>query len=221
MSLENIHLRKLLKILYLSPTRRTSALRSDIREDIARDGGASVGGGDFYGPFWRDAKDHVFGINDLHTSVEQRIQGNPRRANLYPQLRDGFLDWWNINRRWTNEPFVPAENIKGKYIFSDLGATVKVDNVMSVQDGHNDDHFIYPYFSPEPPLEEEAARLGLWLLEKALPAVPAAELRILDVIRGTNFANERSPPLGNEEEIFTSKYKSALNEWRRLWREYE
>ncbi len=28
---------------------------------------------------------------DLHDRVSARIESNPRRKNLYPQLRDGFL----------------------------------------------------------------------------------------------------------------------------------
>jgi hypothetical protein len=220
MSLENIHLRKLLKIMYLPPAKRTSALRGDIREDIARDSGVDAGGGDFYGPFWRDAKDHVFGLSDLHDSVEKRIIANPRRSNLYPKLRDGFLSWWNVSRRWTNEPFTPATNLKGIYRFPYLEAKVKVDNVLSVRDGHGENHFVYPYFSPEPILSEEAARLALWLLEQALPSTKSSEIRVLDVIRGHNFAPDKTPLHGNEEILFGSKYKVLLNEWRSLWSEY-
>lgn len=221
MSLENIHLRKLLKILYLPPNQRTSALRSDIRDELAKEEGLASGGGDFYGPFWRDAKDHVIGITDLHEAVEARIESNPRRENLYPQLRDGFLLWWNERRRWTNEPFRPAENIKGRYVFEDLGSVVKVDNVLSVRYANDEDHFIYPYFSPMPPLEEEAARLGLWLIRESLRTIDFEEVRILDVIRGQTFSVDRNPLQGDEQGIFNARYRLVLNEWRRLWSEYE
>ena len=100
MSMRRVHLRKLLKIIYLPEVPRRSALRADIREDRARaaDGGGG-GGGDFYGPFWSDAKRHVFGVHDLHAATNGRIAGNCRRQNLYPQLRDGFLLWWDRRRR--------------------------------------------------------------------------------------------------------------------------
>lgn len=221
MSLENIHLRKLLKIFYLPQNLRTAALRSDIRDEIAREGGTGSGGGDFYVPFWRDAKDHVLGFTDLHDAVKLRIESNPRRSHLYPQLRDGFLLWWTERRRWTNEPFRPAESVKGRYEFEGLGAVVKVDNVLSVRDAQNTDHFVYPYFSPIPAMGEEAARLGLWLVQRALQGIDFDEVRILDVIRGQTFSVDRNPLAGDEEQLFLTKYRSAVNEWRRLWSEYE
>ena len=221
MSLENIHLRKLLKILYLQPNQRTSALRSDIREDIAREGGAGAGGGDFYGPFWRDAKDHVFGYRDLHDAVDVRVESNARRENLYPQLRDGFLLWWDNRRRWTNEPFHQAETPKGRFEFDGLGAVVKVDNILAVRDAREEIRFIYPYFSPTPALVDEASRLGLWLIDRALPNTPLDQVRILDVIRGQTFSTDRNHLQGDEQEVFVARYRLALNEWRRLWNEYE
>jgi hypothetical protein len=66
MALDRIHLRKLLKILFLEPNQRRSALRADIREELNREAGGEGGGGDFYAPFWADAKAHVFGTRDLH-----------------------------------------------------------------------------------------------------------------------------------------------------------
>jgi len=220
MSLEIIHLRKLLKIFYLSPSKRMSALRNDIREDIAKGEGAT-GGGDFYGPFWRDAKDHVFGRSDLHERIAIRIENNPRRERLYPLLRDGFLLWWNDRRRWQNEPFEPAAWLKGSVSFDDIGGKVKIDNILAVRDGQEVDHYIYPYFSVEPSLNEEAARLGIWLLIRGLPDVNPEEIRILDVIRGTTYSVDRNPLNGDEGAIFRAKYKSALLEWRKLWAEYE
>lgn len=221
MSLENIHLRKLLKIFYLPQNLRTSALRSDIREDLAQEGGAAAAGGDFYGPFWRDAKDHVVGVADLHDCVDRRVASNPRRKTLYPQLRDGFLLWWNERRRWTNEPFQTVDGIKGRHEFDDLGTVVKVDNILSVRDARGDDHYVYPYFSPHPPLNEEGARLGLWLIGKAFPNVDLEEVRVLDVIRGQTFSTDRNELVGDEEQIFTARYRAALNEWRSLWSEYD
>ncbi|MGY4398603.1 hypothetical protein ACVWZA_003811 [Sphingomonas sp. UYAg733] len=220
MSLKIIHLRKLLKILYLEPNKRTSALRSEIREDVAKEGGGLAGGGDFYGPFWKDAKDHVFEKTDLRDTTKTRMESNGGRANLYPQLRDGFLLWWEKRRRWTNVPFEQAQSIKAKFEFPGLDTVVKIDNVLSVKDARNEDRFIYPYFSPTPQLSEEAARLGLWLLGKALPNIPAEEIRILDVIRGRTFSIDRYPLSGNEEHLFYQKYESALKQWIDLRKEY-
>lgn len=221
MALNHIHLRKLLKILFMEANGRRSELRSDIREEIAREAGQdSSSGGDFYGPFWADAKSHVFGTADLHNMVDDRVEANARRANLYPQLRTGFLTWWNERRRWTNEPFRPGQSLKANYSFPELDATVKIDNILSVRDGTGAEHVVYPYFAPQPELSENAARLGLWLLSVALPIVPAAEIRILDIIRGRTFSIDRYPLRGDEEENFRRRYAAALDERAILRREY-
>ncbi len=222
MSMRHIHLRKLLKIMFLTAGPRRSALRTDIREDRARaadEGGE--GGGDFYAPFWSDAKRHVFGVLDLHAATDGRIAGNGRRQNLYPQLRDGFLLWWDERRRWTNAPFEAGRQLGTQFQFPRLNSLVKVDNILSARDGRGDEHYVYPYFAENPALNEEAARLGLWLLGQALPAVPHEEIRILDVIRGEPFSIDRYPLAGNEEDNFRDRYMALLEEWEALLTEYD
>ena len=221
MSIRSIHLRKLLKMMYLPANRRRSAIRQDIREEIAREGGYSGSGGDFYAPFWSDAKSHVFGFSDLHNATRARIAANPGRANLYPQLRDGFLLWWDERRRWTNEPFRQAEGVKAVYQITGLGVTVKAANILSVRDAHDDDHFVYPYWFPEPVMSDESARLSLWLLNAALPNVELDELRVLDVIRGETFSADRLPLRGDEEQLFHDRYTRLLREWDALRAEYD
>ncbi len=222
MSMRRVHLRKLLKIMFLAEGPRRSALRSDIREDRARatDEGRE-GGGDFYVPFWSDAKRHVFGMLDLHAATDARIAGNDRRQNLYPQLRDGFLLWWDERRRWTNAPFEPGRQLRTQFPLLGLDAVVKVDNVLSARDGRGDEHYVYPYFSERPVLEQEAARLGLWLLGQALPSVPHEEIRVLDVIRGQPFSIDRYPLVGNEEDNFRDRYAALLEEWETLRADYD
>lgn len=221
MALENIHLRKLLKIAFLEPNERRSALRAEIREDLRREAGDDAGGGDFYTPFWADAKAHVFGASDLNQATDDRIIANARRQNLYPQLRDGFLYWWNEKRRWTNTPFKPGKNHKSRFRFPGLDATVKVENVLSVIDGVGDEYVVYSYFSPEPRLTNESARLGLGLLTQALPEIPQSQLRILDIIRGNTFSIERNPFAGDEEIEFQSRFARLIRERDELRREYD
>lgn len=221
MSLEIINLRKLLKLMYFDPRALTGALRGDIREDRDRERGLLGGGGDFYGPFWKDAKDHVFGWSDLGDTTSQRIEDNERRRNLYPQLRDGFLLWWNERRRWTNAPFEPIDTPKIRYRVPDLNVTVKVDCVLSVQDGRGDDHYVYPYWFPVPPLSDEAARVALWLLSQALPQIDPNELRVLDVIRGQTFALDRNPLSGDEAQIFSRNFLRLMQRREQLLAEYD
>lgn len=76
MPLQNIHLRKLLKIGFSEARQRQSALRADIREENARQTRTAGGGGDFYAPFWADAKRHALGTMDLRQAVRERIAAN-------------------------------------------------------------------------------------------------------------------------------------------------
>ena len=221
MALENIHLRKLLKLMYLEPNKRRSALRTDIREDIRREAGEDGGGGDFYSPFWADAKAHVFGGPDLRESTAERIAANDRRSNLYPQFRDGFLSWWDERRRWTNLPFNPGRKLKARFQFPEFDAVVKIDNILTVVDGNGDEHVVYSYFAPEPALSADAARLGLWVLTQAFPAVPPSELRILDIIRGNTFSIDRTPLTGEEEIELRARYARLVVERDNLRAEYE
>lgn len=221
MALDQVHLRKILKIMFLAPNEQRSAIRTDIREEIAREDVDGSSGGDFYAPFWADAKAHVFGLGDLHDLVDERIAANGRRTNLYPRLRDGFLLWWDERRRWTNEPFRPGQALKARFPFPGLNATIKVDSILSVRDGLNAEHAVYPYFAPEPTLSDSAARLGLWLLTSALPTMPPEEIRILDVIRGRTFSLDRTPLRGDEDVEFRHRYSEILLQRENLRREYD
>lgn len=221
MSIRSMPLRKFLQLMGAAPNLRTAKLREDIRNDLARQRGDETGGPDFFSPFWRSAKNHVFGFADLHTSVEEHIDANPARKNLYPRLRDGFLLWWNERRRWTNQPFTETGLIKGNYTNIQLGVTAKIGNVLCVRDGGAENHFIYPYFSADPALSEETARIGLWVLKQAFPAVSSNELRVLDVIRGINYSLESTPLRGDEQAVFEDRIGRLVGEWDRLRAEYD
>ncbi|NIJ60662.1 trans-aconitate methyltransferase [Erythrobacter flavus] len=67
----------------------------------------------------------------------------------------------------------------------------------------------------------DGARLGLWLLSQTFPTIPANELRILDIIRGTTFSVDRSPLTGEEEIEFRARYARLIEERDRLREEYE
>jgi hypothetical protein len=221
MALDQTSLRKLLKLMFLPVRERRSELRKNIREEMSRLTGIDVGGGDFYGPFWADAKAHVFGALDLHDAVDARIAVNGRRVNLYGRLRDGFLLWWTERRRWTNEPFRQGGTLKTRFRFPGLEATVKIDNILSVKDGNDGHYAVYPYFAPDPALSEEAASLGLWLLAEAFPNIPPNEFRILDIIRGRTFSLDRIALRGDEGENFRRRFSQLMSEWDTLKGEYE
>ncbi|MBZ9659384.1 hypothetical protein LB523_10035 [Mesorhizobium sp. ESP-6-4] len=222
MSLKKMHLRKILTLMFAEDAKKVSMLRADIREEIGKRTGAKIEGGDFHAPFWHDAKAHVNGENDLRLAVIQRIATNNRRERLYTALRDGFLDWWDNKRRWTNEASKSQMlAVKGALDFPELQCTVKVENLLAMTIGRSKNRIIYPYFSEEPSLSSDAARLGLWAIITSVDEYPPDEFRILDVIRGQSFAASDLAFSGLEREEFVSRYSSLLVMWEKLWMEYE
>lgn len=221
MSIERVRLRKLLQLMYADERLLVSLLRGDLRQERDRLLGANGGGGDFYVPFWEAAKRHVAEHSDLRDEVIDLIARNPRRERLYPALRDGFLSWWNEARRQRNEPLeLKQETVRAVFQMGELDAEVRVENVLAINVSDHSSRIIYPYFVEDPVLQEEAARLGLWLLGQALPDYPLQDVRILDVMRGNAFALSSTPLLGNEDLLFHEQYSRVLTRWRALRSEY-
>lgn len=221
MSLKRVHLRKLLQIFYLPNAARTSLLRADIRNDLSKEGGGGSSGGDFYVPFWADVKDHVADKGDLKTLTQARINGNARRARLYPKLSSGFLTWWNEKRRWVNEPYkVLQSSIKTQLHIPSNNCVVKIENLLSVEIGDSSLRQIYPYFSENPALPEEGARIGLWVLKTAFPTHTFDEFRILDILRSRSFSPSDPALTGDEESLFIKHYSDVLEEWEKLRADY-
>lgn len=201
---------------------KQSLLRDEIRRDIRKKQGFATGGGDFHGPFWSDAKEHVAGNVDLSDQTEFRIDRNDGRARLYPQLEKGFLDWWENKRRWRNEPFdVLKIRVNAQFEIPELDATIKVENLLALGVGSGGNRIIYPYFSEEPLLTPATARIGLWVLGQSLPEFAQEDMRILDVLRSRSYALSDVPLQGNEREICLRTYRRILFEWERLSEEYE
>jgi hypothetical protein len=217
MSIEKVHLRKLLRLFYAAASERRAILGADIySEQTKKDGDDEEGGGDFHGPFWADAKRHVEGIVDLPTQTKTRIAKNARRRNLYPLLTQGFLAWRNEKRRWRNEDFILIQDVKGRVAFPELNGLVKVENLLAVRVENRFSRIVCPYFSEEPLLPPIGARLGLWLMSEALPRYPIEDLRILDVLRGKSFGVIDVGIEGDERAQFTAEYARVLEEWRKL-----
>lgn len=219
MSLRLAQLRTMIQWMYLPENRQVSKLRNDILEEIHADDEDGGGGGDFHIPFWSDAKGHVIGSLDLHDAVDVRIAANDRRRRLYPQLRDGFLVWFNQRRRWTNAPFRLVDAPRANFVV-DPDCTIKITNFMAVSDAAGQERFVYPYFCEGPELSEEAARVCLWVIGQALPRPPLNVIRVLDVIRGVTFSIDRTPLLGDEAQIFARRLTHLRNIRERLRTEY-
>jgi hypothetical protein len=217
MSLEKINLRKLLQLFFADTRLQRSLLLADIRKDRTKAKGNRDSGGDFYGPFWADAKDHVAGRSSLPGQTEIRIAANATRARLYPILRDCFLSMWNEKMRWRNEPFeFTPESVKAQLPIKELGVIVKIENTASIKTWDGSHRVIYPYFSEAPPLPEAGARLGFWVLQEALPDYRPEDFRIIDMHRRAYFRPTDVGMKHDERSEFIKRYDLLLKEWRKL-----
>lgn len=221
MSLNSFHLNKALKLFYLSDKRLVSEIRKEIRLEIKKNKPGNKGGGDFYAPFWSDVKKHIVGSADLKDSCGERILANDTKKNLYPDLRDGFIDWWQNTRKWKNHPVTLIEDsVKNRKLFEHYKTTVKVENLLAIKIDDEHNRYIYPYFYQEGPLSEEAGRLGLWLISDLFQSYDLSEFRILDVFKAKIFSLSDHPLLGNEENIFLSKLAKISEVKNKLLQEY-
>lgn len=219
MGIDLLHLRKLLQLLYASEKQLIALIKADVRLEIACRDEVYGGGGDFYAPFWADVKDHVFNVKDLHQSTSERIEKNGGRDRLYPVLRDGFLKWWDTERRWTNAPFEQVRAPTAVRKINDI-LTVKVDNILAVKDSVGVARYVYPYFSEHPMLRDEAGRIGLRMLNITFPALNFANFRILDVPRGRIFAPDRYFLQGDEDVILQKKFFAIWNMYVEIEQRY-
>ena len=196
-------------------------LRTDIRAEIKKESGQNSGGGDFHVPFWSDAKSYVLNGIDFEARTQTRIASNSQRKRLYPDLHNGFMDWWLNNKRFNNEEITPyPTKIKEQFTIESLDATVKVENLLGLLIVEDEKRLIYPYFAETPSLSEKNARLGLWLISRAFPGQNIDDFRILDVLRGVSYSLQDCPLQGNEEATFVKLYEALLNRWDELRTEY-
>ena len=217
MSLEKIHLRRALQMLYADDRLQRSLLLKEIREDRRKDDGDREGGGDFYSPFWADVKGHIAGKTDILEKTAQRIVANGRRSRLYPLLARSFLGMWEEKMRWRNEPFkFYPQSIKARLPIAELGTVIKIENTLAVEVYDGSSRIIYPYFSEEPALAREAARLSLWSLRLALPTCRDVDFRIVDILRQAYFRPTDVELDGNERELFVRKFGALMQKWRKL-----
>jgi len=223
MSILNVQLRKILRLFYANERLRRKLLLEDIRSDASKEGGGKrSNGGDFYGPFWADAKAHVTGTADLTRKTEIRIAANPGKTRLYRLLRDASLNIFEERLRWTNKPpVIRIESLNGRFEIAEMAATVRVQSVWLARVGGGFgelNYLIYPYFSEAPSLPDEGARLGLWAMSEALSEQPVAYLRIVDLLRQALFSPATYPLVGDERDIFVRRYRALILEWESLKR---
>lgn len=218
MSVLDIPLRKALQLFYAPPPLRRSILKEDIRLDRKKEsGGNRSQGGDFYVAFWSDVKKHISGEGDLTRLTDDRIKSNRIFKRLYPLLKDGVLELLSAKLRWSNElvEIIP-ESVHGNLRIEDLNGTIRVRDALHARVRGKYIRVVYPYFSEEPALSEEAGRLGLWVMQHALTNLNADDMRIIDPLRKTFFSPQTTPLQGDEEAVFHEMYKSLISDWKDL-----
>lgn len=214
MSLDLINLRKALKFCMLDDDKAFSALRREAYEDRRRIEFSGEGGGDFFGPFWSDAKAFATEGANLVAATESRVEAHGGRSRLYPILCERFSQWWYQFERTINEPLIPLrETVHARRDFDDLDVTIKVDNLLAFQIDRDRHRLIYPYFSESPPLSQRWARVGLWVMTEVLEGFRGLDMVILDVQRGRSFSLREIDFRGDEEAIFMNR----MAELRVFW----
>jgi hypothetical protein len=218
MSVLDIPLRKALQLFYGSEPLRRSVLKEDIRLDRKKDaGGTRSQGGDFYLPFWSDVKKHISGNGDLAEMTADRIASNNNFKRLYPLLKDGVLELLSAKLRWSNERVeIIPQSVYGNLKVEEIGAVVRIRDALNARVRGKYTRVVYPYFSEEPALSEEAGRLGLWVMQQALPNLDPSDMRLIDPLRRVFFSPETTPLHGNEKSVFIDRYRSLIIEWERL-----
>lgn len=218
MSVLDIPLRKLLQLLYAPQPLRRSIIKEDIRLDRRKySGGTRSRGGDFYLSFWSDVKKHISGDGDLNQLIDIRVEANKNYKRLYPLLKDGVLDLLSAKLRWSNELVeIAPQSVHGNLQIEDLGVTIRVRDALHARVRGEYSRVVYPYFSEEPALPEEGGRLGLWVMQKALPDLDPSDMRIIDPLRRTFFSPQTTPLRGNEEAILRDIYRLLIGDWERL-----
>jgi hypothetical protein len=220
MSIEKPTLRKLLQLLYADPRLQRSLLLDEIRNEERKGSGRSSSGGDFFGPFWADVKVHAAGGVDILESTAARVTSNKRRTRLYPALAEAFLSMWADRMRWRNEPFIlESEGVRAEVKIRDVDLTVRIENTVVVKIWDGTSRIVYPYFSESPPLSEEAARLGFWILSSALPRFTLGGMRIVDFLRRAYFRATELPLVGDEAQVLERRYRALTHQWEELKRE--
>ncbi|MBB4120565.1 hypothetical protein [Martelella radicis] len=221
MSVLDIPLRKLLQLFYAAPPLRRSILKRDIHLDRKKaDGGNRTQGGDFHGPFWSDVKKHIAGEGELLQLTDARVNSNKNFRRLYPLLKEGVLELLNEKLRWSNERVeIIPQSVHGNLQIEDLGATIRIRDALNARVREKYTRVVYPYFSEDPALSEEGARIGLWVMKRALINLNEDDMRIIDPLRKTFFSPQTAPWQGDEESVLHKRYRSLISEWEHLKRE--
>ncbi|WCL55546.1 hypothetical protein [Gimibacter soli] len=218
MSLHTARLSKIIKIAYTDEKLARRDIHADVADHIQKGkvtDKSSGGGGDFHSELWARFKDCIFehDAEGFDLIVTALIKANSRRKRLFPLLAAGLKSWGLEKRRWMNEEIKRIKSPTGTVDLNSPDLSFKVNNILALEIVGQSNRYIYPYFSAEPALSDEAARVALWQIHKALPHVKLEEVRILDVLRGRSFSVSDVPFLGDEQSLFEHHVTNIMKRW--------
>ncbi len=224
MSLHTARLSKILKIAYAPEKMVRKDIFDDVSGTIRKENNPDTierGGGDFHGVLWAAFKDQIFeeAPESFEEAVETLILSNPRRKRLFPALAAGLKSWGLEKRRWINEDIKRIKSPTGTICVEGQDVAFKVNNILALEIVGKSNRYIYPYFSEEPALSNEAARVALWQIHMALPDIDINEFRLLDVMRGRSFSIAEVPFAGNEQVLFEQHATRIMNQWKSRYTE--
>lgn len=224
MSLHTARLSKILKIAYADDRLSRKDIFDDVSEYIRKENNpekASSGGGDFHGVLWAAFKDCIFEYDpdSFDQIVKALIDANSRRKRLFPPLAQGLKSWGLEKQRWMNEEIKRIKSPTGTITVDGLDIALKVNNILALEIVGKGNRYIYPYFSEEPTVTKEAARVALWQLHQTLPDLDINEIRILDVMRGKSYSVADVPFVGDEQTLFEHHIKSIMQRWDKRYQQ--
>jgi hypothetical protein len=217
MSIRDIGLGRLLKFLASDEKSTISLLRGELRSERRKELEASSGGGDFYVPFWADAKAHVSQGLDLEVLTRLRIAELKQRKVLYTLLTERFLEWFDDVKRGSNSLIGLADaEAHTRHAVPGFDLVIRVENNLVLDVGFGHLRIVAPYFAKSPRLTPTWARVGLWLMSEALADFDITEMEILDVLAGRSYEGRSLALKGDEQAIFEARYTELLAIWLEL-----
>lgn len=218
MTMDRLSLARFLELLQLPQPRRLKAIERDARRAVYGERfGKASDGGDFYGPFWSDAKRSAVEREFcLASATSDRIARNKARRRLYPQLLIGFQQGWNSLRssRITEAALELVSRLSVTIKGSEAEDHIHASNVLAVREPIGSLHITYPYFSKDVGLGERHARVGLRVLRQGFATAKPQSVAMLDVLRGNLFVDPGSEIESSARAELVDRYDAVMREWR-------
>ncbi|WP_308258607.1 hypothetical protein [Saccharothrix obliqua] len=161
----------------------------------------------FYNPV-RDAMRRAANSPDPEAELDAAVRAATRNGQLraFQEVRDGFVPWLRATRG-TGVPVGSA-----KWASGELTLRVKPHLGLRMPDGST---AVVLTYVKEPPLTQEAANVGLRILQQTLPGtLPGATPLVLDARRGRAFRMGKRTNLAKLDALIAAEAAGYVVHWR-------